>query len=95
MARQKHRLMERAREERLRANLSLARAAKKSGMREVRLGSYERGDRQPNLFDVDEVFAPYGLQVGLEPIGAANGLDRETVYRLIELLQKAVEPGQS
>jgi transcriptional regulator with XRE-family HTH domain len=64
-----HPLCSRLRELRRAAGLSLQEAEEHTGVHAVVLGSYERGDRNPPLNRIEEIFNKYGYTIEAVPIG--------------------------
>jgi transcriptional regulator with XRE-family HTH domain len=49
------------------AHLSLAQFRDLHGVDDVTLGNYERGDRQPNLWQTDHILAAHGHKLAVVP----------------------------
>lgn len=73
---------------RLQRNWSLDTLAGKSGMASVRIGSYERGDRQPSAAVLAEIFDALGYEIRVVPKDAP---DVDTPARHAALLRHIAE----
>lgn len=63
-----HPICKQLRDLRLAAGLSLKEAEAITGVPDIVLGSYERGDRQPPLAKIEKIFKGYGYTVVAVPI---------------------------
>jgi transcriptional regulator with XRE-family HTH domain len=84
-----HPIVARLRELRQAAGLSLQQWERIYGLKAVVLGSWERGDRQPALAQVDEVLARHGLELRAVRKGEP-GEQTYTTAEMVATLQQLI-----
>lgn len=62
-----HHICKQMRDLRRAGGMSLVAAADVTGVPDIVLGSYERGDRQPSLFKVEQILNAYGYTLAAVP----------------------------
>jgi transcriptional regulator with XRE-family HTH domain len=82
--REPHPICARMRELRHAAGLTLNQIARKHDIPAVVVGSYERGDRQPNLNQADRVLRMFGYRLTIEP--AAPGGNGHTGNGAVDMV---------